>query len=152
VRRRQFITLLGGAAASWPLVARAQQPAMLVIGYLNASVAGGYSDDLRSLRQGSRRAVMSRARTSRSTIAGPRTSPTGCRCSRPNWFHRRVAVITPGGGIAPILAAKAGDHDDPDRLRRRRRPGPAWSRRQPRPGGSTWLRERYRDRGERAPF
>ena len=51
MRRREFIGLLGSAAV-WPLAERAQQPAIPVVGYLNASVPGGYADDLRAFRQG----------------------------------------------------------------------------------------------------
>jgi putative tryptophan/tyrosine transport system substrate-binding protein len=52
VRRREFITLLGGAAATWPLSARAQQATMPVIGYLGGASPELYADRLRVFHQG----------------------------------------------------------------------------------------------------
>ena len=52
MRRREFITLIGGAATVWPLVARGQQPPMPVIGFLNPTSPNGYAERLRVFRQG----------------------------------------------------------------------------------------------------
>ena len=52
MKRREFITLIGSAAASWPLPVRAQQPALPIVGFLNSATADGYAVMAAAFKQG----------------------------------------------------------------------------------------------------
>ena len=86
MRRRDFIRVVAGSAAVWPLVARAQQPAIPVIGYLSYTSA---EDEAAAFLPPSARdcakSATSRGKTSRSNIAGPNFNMNAWRRWLPIW-------------------------------------------------------------------
>ena len=85
MKRRAFITLLGGAAAGRSRRARSSR-SVPVIGMLNANRCKAYMATLARFRQGLQETGYIEARTWRSNIAGPRTMSVVCRSWRPNWL------------------------------------------------------------------
>ena len=78
IRRREFMTLLGGAAVAWPVAARAQQQAMPVIGFFHLTSLETRRDYLAAFRRGLGEIGYVEARTSRSNTVGHRVITISC--------------------------------------------------------------------------
>jgi ABC-type uncharacterized transport system substrate-binding protein len=130
VNRRALITMLGGAAAvtssvSWPLAARAQQPAMPVIGFLDSRSPNALWDQLHAFRQGLKETSYVEGENVAIEYRWAENKIERLPALAAELVRRRVAVIAAAGGAATVFAAKAatttipivfGVSDDPVRL------------------------------------
>jgi hypothetical protein len=106
MRRREFITLLGGAAA-WPVAARAQQPSIPVVGFLDPRSPDGMTERLRAFRQGLKETAYVEGENVTIEYRWAENQIDRLPALATELVQRQVAAIATPGGPPSALAAKA---------------------------------------------